>query len=143
MHPKSCRAESNSMYQRASELTSFLKIDRHFLVLANLAIIQCPMILLFVNNSWKINCAPFIAMAIDFLCFSLVDLFFNFLLWKLLSLKLYNLIYVEKKNSLKALKFFISALDSDWSFFCPIELSVSFVNAYRYINSFQLNFASF
>ena len=48
------------MYQRASETASFLKIDRPFLVLANLPITQFPMTLLLVYTSWIIDCAHFI-----------------------------------------------------------------------------------
>ena len=42
VHSKGCRTGSNSIYQKASELASLLKIDRPFFVLANLPIIQFP-----------------------------------------------------------------------------------------------------
>ena len=52
LYLKRCRTGSNNIYQRASQLASFLKIDRPFLVLANLLIIQFPMTLQLVHTSW-------------------------------------------------------------------------------------------
>ena len=133
----------NSMYQRASELASFFKIDRPFLVLGNLPIIQFPMTLLFVNTSLIINCAHFITIPIDSPYFPLVALLFISWLWELLSSELFNVISVDKKNSFTALKFFINALDFDRPCSRPIKLSVSFDDAHHYINSIWLEFTSF
>ena len=44
----------------------------------------------------------------------------------------FNLISVDKKNSFKALKSFISAFDFDWLFSRPIKLSVSFKDVHSY-----------
>ena len=146
VHPKACRTGSNSMhplYPRTSELASFLMIDRPFLVLANLLIIQFPMTLLLVNTYWIINCVHFNAVTINSLFFPLVALFFISPLWKFLSLELFNLISVDKKNSFTALKSFINAFDFDWPFSRPMKLSVSFDDAHRCINSVGVNFTSF
>ena len=143
VHPKRCRTGSNSIYQSASELARFLKIDRPFLVLANLPIIQFPMTLLLVNTSWTISCAHFITITIDSPYFPLVALLFIAPLWRLLSIVLFNLISVDKKNLFTALKFFINTLDFDRPFSRPIKLSVSFDDAQRYINSVWLEFTPF
>ena len=92
---------SSSMYQRASEPASFLKIDPPFLVFANLPITQFPMILLLVNISWIINCAHFITITIDSLYFPLVTLLSISPLWRQLSLELFNLILSTKRIRLQ------------------------------------------
>ena len=58
------------MYQGASKLASFLKINWHFLGLANLPIIQFSMTLLLVNTSSTINCVPFNTLMIDSILFT-------------------------------------------------------------------------
>ena len=131
------------MYQSASELAIFLKIDRPFLILANLPIIQFPMTLPLVKTFWIIDSVHFITIMIDSPYFPLVALLSISLLLRLLSLELFNLISVDKKNSFTALKLFINTLDFSWPFSRPIKLSFSFDDAQCYINSVWLEFTSF
>ena len=70
---------------------------------------------------------------IDSLYLPLVARLFIFLLWKLLSSKLFNLIPVDKKNLFTALKSFISALDFDWPYSHPVKLSISFNDMHCHI----------
>ena len=131
------------MYQRALKLASCLKINLPFFVHASLRITQFTMTLLLVNTSWIINCAPFNTITIYSLCFPQVALLFISLLWKLLSLELFNLISVDKKHSFTALKFVISALNFVWPLSCPIKTSISFVGMHCYVSNDWLNFTSF
>ena len=122
---------SSNMYQKALKLASFNQIDRPFLFLANLPITLSAMTLLLVNTFWTINCASFNTMMLDSLYLPLVALPFIFTFWKLLSLKHFNLISADKKNSFTSLKSFISALDFDWPFSRLIKFSVPFDDAHR------------
>ena len=101
------------LFNIAILFTNNLKIDRPLLVFANLPIIQLPMTLLQINTSWIFGCALLITTTIDSLYFPLIALFFISSLWKLLSLELFNLISVDKKNSFTALQSFINTLDFD------------------------------
>ena len=93
---------------------------------------------LLVNTSSIISCTHFITITIDSPYFPLVALLSISPLWRLLSLELFNLTSVDKKNSFTALKFFINTLDFDRPFPRPIKSSVSFVDAHRHLNSVWL-----
>ena len=68
---KGCRTGSNSMYQIASELDSFHKINQLFLILPIIRFSMTPPL---VNSSWIINFGSFNTIVIDSLYFPLVDL---------------------------------------------------------------------